>query len=307
MDLRDNSDDVHSSVTTGNRGSSMPRLLFSSVLIASGIALLIVSSAFLLSENPAEGGGPRAVSAQTIDSILILSAPDLAAPTASLEMVSAREALATATPIAATPTPATAVPSAPIEVAAPVEPQPTATPHRPTPVPPTAAPAAPVPPQAPVIPPPTATPVPPPPPPPPPAPAPSVALTAFEADILAGMNAERVAVGLPALQLDGAITAVARERSNDMIGKGYFGHDSPTGENAFTLMDKYGIPYGWAGENLARNNYPDNEAVAVSMRDWMASQGHRDNILSPHYSLVGVGAGVDSTGMKYFTVVFVGF
>lgn len=109
------------------------------------------------------------------------------------------------------------------------------------------------------------------------------------------------------LQMDSNLVMVARERSNDMAQNGYFAHVSPTGDTAFSLMDRYGIPYAWAGENLARNNYPDDESVAVSLRDWMASQGHRDNILGPHYQTVGVGAAVDGAGMKYFTLVFVGF
>jgi uncharacterized protein YkwD len=121
------------------------------------------------------------------------------------------------------------------------------------------------------------------------------------------VNGQRLAAGLPALQLDGRLVTVARERSNDMAVNNYFAHTSPTGETAFSIMDRYGIPYGWAGENLARNNYPDSEAVAVALQDWMASQGHRDNILSPHYSLIGVGAAVDASGMKYFTLVFVGY
>jgi len=141
-----------------------------------------------------------------------------------------------------------------------------------------------------------------PPPPPPPA-----SLSAFESDILAGINAQRTAAGMAPLQLDPSLVMVARERSNDMAQNGYFAHVSPTGDTAFSLMDRYGIPYAWAGENLARNNYPDDESVAVALRDWMASQGHRDNILGPHYQTVGVGAAVDGAGMKYFTLVFVGF
>jgi len=131
-------------------------------------------------------------------------------------------------------------------------------------------------------------------------------LAGFEADILTGMNSERATAGLPPLQLDSALVMVARERSNDMVGKGYFGHVSPTGDTAFTIMDRDGIPYAWAGENLARNNYPDDESVAVAMRDWMASEGHRENILNVHYTAAGVGAAVDGAGMKYFTVVFTG-
>jgi len=121
------------------------------------------------------------------------------------------------------------------------------------------------------------------------------------------VNAQRQAAGLAPLQLDGRLVGVARERSNDMAVNNYFSHTSPTGDTAFTIMDRYGIPYGWAGENLARNNYPDSETVAVALQDWMASQGHRENILSPHYSLIGVGAAVDAAGMKYFTLIFVGY
>jgi uncharacterized protein YkwD len=153
-----------------------------------------------------------------------------------------------------------------------------------------------------------------PPPPPPPTPMPTplpppppASLSAFESDILAGINAQRTTAGMAPLQLDSNLVMVARERSNDMVQRGYFGHVSPTGDTAFSIMDRYGIPYAWAGENLARNNYPDDESVAVSLRDWMASQGHRDNILGPHYQTVGVGAAVDGAGMKYFTLVFVGF
>jgi uncharacterized protein YkwD len=136
---------------------------------------------------------------------------------------------------------------------------------------------------------------------------PPASLSTFESDILAGINAQRTAAGMAPLQLDSNLVMVARERSNDMAQKGYFAHVSPTGDTAFSLMDRYGIPYAWAGENLARNNYPDNESVAVALRDWMASQGHRDNILGSHYQTVGVGAAVDGAGMKYFTLVFVGF
>ena len=48
------------------------------------------------------------------------------------------------------------------------------------------------------------------------------------------------------------------------------------------------------------------ETVAVAIRDLMASQGHRNNILSPNYSNLGVGFAEDATGMKYFTMVFLG-
>ena len=64
--------------------------------------------------------------------------------------------------------------------------------------------------------------------------------------------------------------------------------------------------HGWAGENLARNNYPDDQSVAVAIRDLMASQGHRDIILGPNYTHLAVAAVNDGTGMWYYTMIFIG-
>ncbi len=301
--------------------SQFRRGLLSSVLISAGVALLVFSSTFLLGgglmsgvgvssasgDLPAEAGGTGGLTL-VVPSALpsYLTADRLVADLSGDVQPSLGSGLAPA-PAEAVSAPPPGQPPLPVAAAPPAAPTPTAAPPAETPVPPSPTPVPTVsPPEpTPVVVPPT---VPPPPPPPPSPPqAPVVSLVAFEADIFAGINAERVAVGLPALQLDPNLVMVARERSNDMAQKGYFAHVSPTGETAFTIMDRYGIPYAWAGENLARNNYPDDESVAVTMRDWMASQGHRDNILNPHYSTVGVGAAVDGAGMKYFTLVFVGF
>ena len=124
--------------------------------------------------------------------------------------------------------------------------------------------------------------------------------------MFSAINNERVQQGLPALAVQGCVVYVAKIRSDDMAALNYFSHTSPNGDTAFSLMDKYGVPYGWAGENLARNNYPDNESVSVAIRDLMASPGHRANILGVNYTHLGVGVAVDGAGMKYFTMIFVG-
>lgn len=193
----------------------------------------------------------------------------------------------------------------------PVPPPPTVTPVPPTPVPPLPT-ATPVPP-TPVPPPPTATPVPPTPVPPPPtatyappAPPASVALTVLEQELYNAINAERASAGLSALALDPALQGLARERSQDMASRGYFSHTTPEGRSVFDLMTERGISFGWAGENLARNNYPDAESAQVAIRDLMASSAHRANILHLNYTTIGVGLASDSSGMKYFTMIFVG-
>ena len=120
------------------------------------------------------------------------------------------------------------------------------------------------------------------------------------------INNERTQLGMPALTAHGCVVYVAQARSDDMASRSYFSHSSPEGETAFSLLDSYGVAYGWAGENLARNNYPLDESVSVSIRDLMASEGHRANILSEHYTHLGVAAVNDGSGMMYYTMLFIG-
>ncbi|MGH7622428.1 MAG: CAP domain-containing protein, partial [Gemmatimonadaceae bacterium] len=154
-------------------------------------------------------------------------------------------------------------------------------------------------------------PPPPSPPPPPAAPAPSgldtSPMTALEQALFNDTNARRLANGLAALTVNPALVGLARVRSHDMADHNYFAHTSPvTGDTAFSLMDRYGVPYGWAGENLAKNNYPGAQCEAVAADALWNSPPHRENILGAHYTQMGVGFAVDGSGMAYFTVIFDG-
>ena len=137
-------------------------------------------------------------------------------------------------------------------------------------------------------------------------PPPPVDPATLEAGIVAGINARRAAAGLPLLQLDPELVMVARERSSDMAQRGYFAHVSPTGETFSSLMQAQGVSCSWCGENIAYNTYPDDQTVAVVLSAWMASPGHRDNILRPTFDRVGVGVALGGSGAKYYTAVFAG-
>jgi len=137
-------------------------------------------------------------------------------------------------------------------------------------------------------------------------PPPRVDPATLEAALVAGINAQRAAAGLPPLQLDPDLVMVARERSNDMAQRGYFSHVSPTGETFSSLMQSHGVACSWCGENIAYNNFGDDQTVAVVLSAWIASPGHRDNILRPDFSRVGVGVALDGSGLKYYTAVFAG-
>ena len=70
-----------------------------------------------------------------------------------------------------------------------------------------------------------------------------------------------------------------------MADHDYFSHTSPvTGDTAFSLLDHYGVGYGWAGENLAKNNYPLDQCEGIADDALWNSPPHRENILNTHYT-----------------------
>jgi len=210
----------------------------------------------------------------------------------------ALEGLPAPTPTSILVAPPTSTPAPPVEVAEPsAPPAEVAAPTEEPAAPPAALPEA------------TSTSPPPPPPPPTPTPppaCPTATMSAFAQALFDAINVERVQEGMASLALDDCVVFVARLRSEDMAAQNYFAHTSPDGVSAFSLLDQYGVPHGWAGENLARNNYPDDESVGVAIRALMESEGHRANILSTNYTRMGVGALDDGAGMKYFTMIFTG-
>jgi uncharacterized protein YkwD len=126
----------------------------------------------------------------------------------------------------------------------------------------------------------------------------------MEQAMFSSHNAERGVAGLAGLSIDARLVQIARQRAQDMASKGYFSHTSPSGETAFTIMNAIGFAYQLAGENIARNNYPDGDSVQIAMNGFMNSPGHRENILESGFRRVGIGVAFSPDGMKYFAVVF---
>ncbi|HWI62501.1 MAG TPA: CAP domain-containing protein [Symbiobacteriaceae bacterium] len=126
-------------------------------------------------------------------------------------------------------------------------------------------------------------------------------LTADEQQMLNLVNGERAKAGLPALKADLALTQVARLKSQDMINRNYFSHQSPTYGSPFDMMTKYGISYSTAGENIAGNG-----SVAGAHTSLMNSPGHRANILGSQFNYVGIGIAKGGQYGMMFTQMFVG-
>lgn len=122
-----------------------------------------------------------------------------------------------------------------------------------------------------------------------------------ENEVIRLVNVERAKYGLPALKANWELSRVARYKSQDMVNKGYFAHQSPTYGSPFTMMQSFGISYSSAGENIAKGQ----RTPAEVMNSWMSSPGHRSNILNASYTQIGVGLAKDKNGIACWTQMFI--
>lgn len=105
------------------------------------------------------------------------------------------------------------------------------------------------------------------------------------AGIIDATNRERIARDLPPLQVNTKLTESAMRKTNDMITRQYFEHDSPSGKGVADLGREVGYDYVVMGENLALGNFATSDDV---VKAWMDSPGHRANMLSSNYQEIGV-------------------
>ena len=106
--------------------------------------------------------------------------------------------------------------------------------------------------------------------------------------VLSWTNENRKQNGLPALSANPALNLAAALKVNDMFGKQYFAHVSPSGLGPDHWVDEAGYKYVTIGENLALGNFKDDEEL---VRAWMDSPGHRANILNSRFTEIGVAVG----------------
>ena len=124
--------------------------------------------------------------------------------------------------------------------------------------------------------------------------------TRQELKMLELINAERAKVGVKPLVMKPELVKIARIKSQEMIDKNYFNHVSPTYGDPFTMLKKFGIKYGYAGENLA-----GNQTIENAHKSLMASPGHKKNILKSNYTHVGIGIVEGGPYGQMFTQLFI--
>lgn len=101
----------------------------------------------------------------------------------------------------------------------------------------------------------------------------------FQLEVLRLVNKERAKVGAPPLRFAKDLAASAYVRAVELPTK--FSHTRPNGTKCFTAMPQRGHILG---ENLAGGQTSPKQVVQA----WMDSKTHRDNILNPKYTDLGV-------------------
>ncbi|MEV7751324.1 MULTISPECIES: CAP domain-containing protein [Streptomyces] len=105
------------------------------------------------------------------------------------------------------------------------------------------------------------------------------------AQIVQLVNAERAKAGCQPLTLNAKLTKAAQEHSADMAAHQNMSHTGSDGSDPGTRITQAGYTWSAYGENVA---YGYSTAAEV-MAGWMASPGHRANILNCGYQEIGVG------------------
>jgi uncharacterized protein YkwD/uncharacterized membrane protein required for colicin V production len=121
-----------------------------------------------------------------------------------------------------------------------------------------------------------------------------------EAQVLKLLNDERTSRGLAPLALDPRLVPIARQHSEEMFRLKYFGHQSPVTGSPFDRLAAAKVTYTRAGENLAYA-----QSVAVAHRSLMDSPGHRENILRPEFTRIGIGVISAGSYGRMFTQLFI--
>lgn len=97
-------------------------------------------------------------------------------------------------------------------------------------------------------------------------------------------NGDRTAESLGTLTINPKLVAAAQAKADDMATYSYFAHVSPQGADPWHWFEVAGYTFAYAGENLAVD-FSDSSDVE---RAWMNSPTHRENILDPHFTEIGI-------------------
>ena len=111
-------------------------------------------------------------------------------------------------------------------------------------------------------------------------------------------NAERIKAGLNALEVSELLQTAAAKRAEEI--EELYEHKRPDGRAWSTISGDFDIQCKGLGENLNKNTSTPESTV----RSWMNSTAHKENILLPAWNKVGAGVHIGADGTIYWAMVY---
>ncbi|MDO8548448.1 MAG: CAP domain-containing protein [bacterium] len=105
------------------------------------------------------------------------------------------------------------------------------------------------------------------------------------AEVIALTNGEREQNNIGDVTENILLENAAQAKAEDMAVYGYFSHTGPDGKTPWQWIAESGYKYQYAGENLAVRFIDSKDVVNA----WMQSSTHRENIVKPVYTHIGIG------------------
>ncbi len=122
---------------------------------------------------------------------------------------------------------------------------------------------------------------------------------AFEQRVLELVNVQRAANGLGTLAYDARLDAASERHNAVQAATRSMAHEGIGDGDPGSRIRATGFTGAW-GENVATGQLTPEQVV----REWMASPGHRRNILDPNYRRLGVSYTVGADGRTYWAQSF---
>ena len=116
---------------------------------------------------------------------------------------------------------------------------------------------------------------------------------------LGEVNTFRTKNRLGTVALDARLTRAAAMQSETQAKRDWIGHDGPDGSLPKDRAARAGYRAKIASENVASGQ----KSFADVMKSWEGSSGHRENLLRPEVTAIGVAMAKNSSGRPYWTLV----
>lgn len=119
-------------------------------------------------------------------------------------------------------------------------------------------------------------------------------------DLLADLNATRQAANTSALTLNSKLSAAAAVQAAYSASIGHLSHEGAAGDRVQNRVEAQGYVWRGVGENLLSRWDVNGHLV---FKQWQASYEHKQNMMNPKFTEVGLAYMINPNGEVYYAMV----